>query len=86
MNAKAENGGSAPVEAPLDEPTAETGIVAYNQEFDLFHTCPKCRRWFALRLVRSANDKVMGKVRYYRCRRFGLEVSVAEGPPDHCIE
>jgi hypothetical protein len=43
--------------------------------------CPRCRRWFALRLEAKRHDPVAGYLRVFRCRYCGEETIFADRHP-----
>jgi hypothetical protein len=88
MNSKTSDDDPGRNAAPAKDASTATRIVAYHPSSDvgLFRTCPKCRKWFALRLVESVHHKVMGEVRTYRCKRCGHEVTLTDGPPNYCLD
>jgi len=51
----------------------------------IFHTCPRCSKWFALRRASVRHDKLVGQVSTYRCRRCQAEVEFASHLPSRAI-
>jgi hypothetical protein len=50
-----------------------------------FRVCPTCRRWFALQLERKKPDEIAGKLKTYRCKYCGAEVTYAASHPPHAV-
>src|SRR5262249_20601621 len=73
-------------------PTGPPGGAADTQEYEmtdrltppkpgLLRTCPHCRRWFALRLLRGWLSPTGRRTRAFACRFCGREVAFTDLKP-----
>ena len=54
-------------------------------EPDLFNTCPKCHRWFALKYVKTEITPIKMELEWYRCSKCGHEIAFCGSKPPHCL-
>ena len=56
----------------------KTAILPKPPQAGLLRLCGACNRWFALRLIEVKTDSDSHRVRVYRCKHCGKEVTFAD--------